>query len=84
MYGGFKGRYVEKINIFKELNPIHGPMSFAAKKKKKKKKTKIKTNKHLTLSYKNYTHSLNPTSSKRFTSKTETGTRFKSAIRDVK
>ena len=47
-----KGTYVEKNRHFlKNWHPICGPMSFMTKGKKM---TKIKTNKHLTLSYKNY------------------------------
>ena len=43
---------MEKSTFLKNWRPIRGPMSFAAKEKKSQ--YKIKTNKHLTKSYKNY------------------------------
>ena len=49
----FKGVVYEKNRIFlKNWHPVRGPMSFATKGKKDM--YQIKTNKHLTLSYKNY------------------------------
>ena len=48
-----KGVGVEKKRHFlKNWHPVRGPTSFAAKGKKEM--YKIKTNKHLTLFYKNY------------------------------